>query len=138
MHKISSVLVRSRKRIRSFVKGSYGRLKRGANAGANYQDLLWTSLTALRTCADAYPPLKGAVGALVAILEISEVRNRKRYRHYHGWDLNLVNQRIAHSKKDGCELGRHAVDVLKMLADVTSNRDAISGPMLASIVLFET
>lgn len=138
MHKISSVLVRSGKRIRSFVKGSYGRLKRGANAGANYQDLLWTSLTALRTCADAYPPLKGAVGALVAILEISEVRNRKRYWYYHGWDLNLVNQRIAHSKKDGCELGRHAVDVLKMLADVTSNRDAISEPMLASIVLFET
>ncbi|KAJ7306218.1 hypothetical protein DFH08DRAFT_902401 [Mycena albidolilacea] len=117
MHKISSVLVRSRKRIRSFVKGSYGRLKRGANAGANCQDLLWTSLTALRTCADACLPLKGAVGALVAIFEISE--------------------RIAHSKKDARELGRHAVDVLKMLADATSNRDASSERMLASIVQFE-
>lgn len=66
-------LVRARKRVRNFVKGTFGRLKPGANEDATYQDLLWTSLTALKTSADAFPPLKGVVGAVISIMEISQV-----------------------------------------------------------------
>ncbi|KAJ7797904.1 hypothetical protein B0H14DRAFT_2909104 [Mycena olivaceomarginata] len=67
---------------------TFGRLKPGANEDATYQDLLWTSLTALKTSADAFPPLKGVVGAVISIMEIS--------------------QRIAHSKKDARELSGQA------------------------------
>ncbi|KAJ7908695.1 hypothetical protein B0H13DRAFT_2661923 [Mycena leptocephala] len=113
-----SLLVRPRKLVRNFVKGSFGRLKAGANAGATSQDLLWTSLTALRTSSDAFPPLKGVVGAVVAILETS--------------------QRVAHSKKEAFQLAKRSVELLEMLADVISDRGAIPEPMLASIVRLES
>ncbi|KAJ6469252.1 hypothetical protein C8R45DRAFT_1166652 [Mycena sanguinolenta] len=117
MNRIPALLVRGRKSIRNFVKGSFGRLKLGANTGANTQDLLWTSLTALRTCSGAYPPLNGVVSALVAIFEISEA--------------------ITHSKKEARELARHSVDLLKILAQAISDPAIISQPMLDSIASFE-
>ncbi|KAJ7811884.1 hypothetical protein B0H14DRAFT_3879885 [Mycena olivaceomarginata] len=111
-------LVRARKRVRNFVKGTFGRLKPGANDDATYQDLLWTSLTALKTSADAFPPLKGVVGAVISIMEIS--------------------QRIAHSKKDARELAGQAVGILILLSNEFSTRGTISPPMLGSIERFET
>ncbi|KAJ7670719.1 hypothetical protein DFH06DRAFT_1468495 [Mycena polygramma] len=111
-------IVRAQKRIPAFVKGTFGRLKPGANAGTKYQDLLWTSLTALKTSSDAFPPLKGVVGAAVSIMEIS--------------------QRITHSKKDAHELAKRAVELLELLADVISDRGSIPDQMLASIVRFES
>ncbi|KAF7348720.1 hypothetical protein MVEN_01390900 [Mycena venus] len=113
-------LVRGRDRTRNFVKGSFGRLKPGANGNATCQDLLWTSLTALKTPSDAFPPLIGVVGAVVAILEISK--------------------RITHSKKDARELAQRSVDLLKVLDDIISNLEpgTIPEPMVASIVRFES
>ncbi|KAJ6589293.1 hypothetical protein B0H19DRAFT_1103531 [Mycena capillaripes] len=118
MDRTHSLLVRARKPIRHFIKGTFGRLKAGANAGATYHDLLWTSVTALRTSSDAFPPLKGVVSAVVAILEIS--------------------QRVAQSKKDAHQLAGRSVKLLEMLADVISDRGAIPPPMLASIERFES
>ncbi|KAJ7258387.1 hypothetical protein B0H12DRAFT_1109790 [Mycena haematopus] len=118
MNRISALLVRSRKRIRNFVKGSFGRLKPGGNTGANGQDILRTSLTALSTCSAAYPPLNGVVSALVAICEISE--------------------RMALSKKDAHELARHSVDLLRILAQATEEPGGISESTLASIACFES
>ncbi|KAJ7683470.1 hypothetical protein B0H17DRAFT_1333306 [Mycena rosella] len=115
------VLLRGRSRIRHFAKKCFHRLKAGATTsdGANCHDLLCTSLTALRTSADAFPPLKGVVGAVTSVLEIS--------------------QRVTHSKKDAEELARHAVTILEMLADVIgeSHSTSIPGPMLASIRRFQ-
>ncbi|KAJ7155035.1 hypothetical protein C8R46DRAFT_1116870 [Mycena filopes] len=110
--------LRLRKRIRSFIKGTFGRLKSGAKRSANYQDLLWTSLTALKTSADAFPPLKGVVGAVVAVLEIS--------------------QRVTHSKQEAHQLARRAVKLLETLADAIPDPNAIPDPMLASIARFES
>ncbi|KAF7338866.1 hypothetical protein MSAN_02209700 [Mycena sanguinolenta] len=118
MNRISALFVRGRKAIRNFVKGSFGRLKLGANTGANTQDLLRTALTALHACSGAYPPLDGAVSALVAILEMSE--------------------RITHSKKEARELARHSADLLKILAQAISGPGVVSEPMLASITSFES
>ncbi|KAF8217477.1 hypothetical protein K438DRAFT_1795074 [Mycena galopus ATCC 62051] len=115
MGRISCILVRGRKRVQNFVKGSFGRLK---SNGANHQDLLWTSLTALRTSSSACPPLNGVVSILVAIFEISE--------------------RMTHSKQNARELAGHSVDLLRMLADAASDRDGIPEPMLASLVCFES
>ncbi|KAK7059901.1 hypothetical protein R3P38DRAFT_2838442 [Favolaschia claudopus] len=97
---------RSGKRIRQFIKGTFGRLKPSAkNTGASAQDVLSTGLTALRSPADAFPPLKGVVGAVVAILEISE--------------------RITHSKTDAHELARIAVRIQHVLACATPDADMI-------------
>lgn len=36
-------------------------------------DILWTSVLALKESADAFPPLKSAVGGVVALCDIAEV-----------------------------------------------------------------
>jgi hypothetical protein len=36
-------------------------------------DVLWTSMLALRDSADAFPPLKSAVGGVIALCDIAEV-----------------------------------------------------------------
>ncbi|KAJ6481331.1 hypothetical protein C8R47DRAFT_595680 [Mycena vitilis] len=111
-------ILRAQIRIPAFVKGTFGRLKpRGANISAEYLDLMWTSLIALKTSSDAFPPLKGVVGATVSILEIS--------------------QRITHSRKDAHELAKRAVELLELLADIISDRGSIPDQMLTSIVRFE-
>ncbi|KAJ7148096.1 hypothetical protein C8R43DRAFT_1129251 [Mycena crocata] len=117
----SLVLLRARGRILNSVKRSVEHLKGANNQGANCEDLLWTSLTALRTSADAFPPLKGVVGAVTSIMEIS--------------------QRVTHSRRDAQQLAHRTVQTLELLADVIS--DAISDPstipepMLASIARFQ-
>ncbi|KAJ7631601.1 hypothetical protein DFH06DRAFT_698239 [Mycena polygramma] len=41
-------------------------------------DVLWTALTALQESADAFPPLKSAVGGVIAICNIAERAKRSR------------------------------------------------------------
>ncbi|KAJ7034622.1 hypothetical protein C8F04DRAFT_1101597 [Mycena alexandri] len=112
------ILLRRRKRIRSFVKGTFGRLKSGVKRSADYQDLLWTSLTALETSSDAFPALKGVVGAVVAVSKIS--------------------QRVKHSKKEARELAQRTVDLLERLADAIPDPTEISDHMLNNIARFES
>ncbi|KAJ7737757.1 hypothetical protein B0H16DRAFT_1571725 [Mycena metata] len=111
-------VLRLRKRIRSFVKGTFGRLKSGVKQSANYQDLLWTSLTALKTSSDAFPALKSVVGAVIAVWEIS--------------------QRVKHSKKEARGLAQRTVDLLGRLADAIPDPTRIPDPMLDSIARFES
>ncbi|KAJ6529329.1 hypothetical protein B0H19DRAFT_1384989 [Mycena capillaripes] len=118
MERRPPLLIRARKRVRTFVKGTIGRLKPGANEDATYHDLLWTSLTALKTSSDAFPPLKGVVGAAFSILEIS--------------------RRITHSKMDARELAGRTVEILKSLTKGICNRGGIPPPMLESIEHFES
>ncbi|KAJ7461214.1 hypothetical protein FB451DRAFT_490601 [Mycena latifolia] len=39
-------------------------------------DVLWTSIIALKESADAFPPLKSAVGGVIALCDIAEIRCR--------------------------------------------------------------
>ncbi|KAJ7484161.1 hypothetical protein FB451DRAFT_1363747 [Mycena latifolia] len=110
------VLLRGRDRVRHFVKKNL-RLTATSSKGANCHDLLWTALTALRTSSDAFPPLKGVVGAVTSVMEVS--------------------QRVCHSKKDARELSQRAVRVLELLADALPDPTTIPEPMLASIGRFE-
>ncbi|KAJ7760851.1 hypothetical protein DFH07DRAFT_426002 [Mycena maculata] len=107
------LLVRARARL----KGCLRQLRKTGREGAKYHDLLYTSLSALRTSSDAFPPLQGVVGAVTSILEIS--------------------QRVSHSKKQARELARRSVEVLELLADLIPDATAIPEPMLAGITRFQ-
>jgi hypothetical protein len=51
--------------------------KASSRNGSTFSDVLWTSLCALKDSADAFPPLKSAVGGVVALWEIAEVRTER-------------------------------------------------------------
>jgi hypothetical protein len=38
-----------------------------------HSDVMWTSLIALKESADAFPPLKSAVSAVIALCDVAEV-----------------------------------------------------------------
>ncbi|KAJ7916874.1 hypothetical protein B0H13DRAFT_1996782, partial [Mycena leptocephala] len=79
-------------------------------------DILSTSLFALKESADAFPPLKGAVGGVLAV-----------------WD---VAQRAKHSKSDACEIALRTEKILNVIADAVPDGSAISPPLLHSIERF--
>ncbi|KAJ6599752.1 hypothetical protein DFH09DRAFT_1271400 [Mycena vulgaris] len=116
MNRRVPLLVGARNRIRLF-STNFRHLQPTAQDRATCHDVLWTSLTALRTSSDAFPPLKGVVGAVTSVLEVS--------------------QRVRHSKKDAHELADRAVRILDILADEISDPTAIPEPMLASIRRFQ-
>ncbi|KAJ7439646.1 hypothetical protein FB451DRAFT_1377819 [Mycena latifolia] len=81
-------------------------------------DVLQTSLLALKQSADAFPPLKSAVGGVIAICDIAA--------------------RAKHSKDDARDIAVRANDILNVVADAVPDITAISPPMKESIKRFTT
>ncbi|KAJ7030737.1 hypothetical protein C8F04DRAFT_1263642 [Mycena alexandri] len=79
-------------------------------------NIVFTSLTALKESADAFPPLKSAVGAVLALWEIAE--------------------RAESSKSDAHDIVLRAKTVLDVIADAVPNPSSISEPMRRSIDCF--
>jgi hypothetical protein len=61
------------KRKPSFLGGKPKLLPLRAFESRTLPDVLWTSVLALRDSADAFPPLKSAVGGVIALCDIAEV-----------------------------------------------------------------
>ncbi|KAJ7051604.1 hypothetical protein C8F01DRAFT_1174346, partial [Mycena amicta] len=89
------------------------RFKRGSEACS---DIILTSLTALRESADAFPPLKSAVGGVLAL-----------------W--NTI-ERVKTSKKKAKALRRRAYEVLEALTDAVPDPSNIPPSMVMSIQRF--
>ncbi|KAJ7669828.1 hypothetical protein DFH06DRAFT_1293825 [Mycena polygramma] len=84
-------------------------------------DLLSTSLIALKESADAFPPLKGAVGSL---------------SHGDGRVLDIVRdiaQRAKRSKSAAHDIALRTQVVLNVISDAVTDPFAIPSPMLRSI-----
>ncbi|KAJ7814718.1 hypothetical protein B0H13DRAFT_1924639 [Mycena leptocephala] len=79
-------------------------------------DVLRTSLLALKESSDAFPPLKSAVGGVVALWEIAE--------------------RAKHSKSGARDIAFRTKELLDLVADAVPDPSAISPPMLRSIEQF--
>jgi len=90
------------------------RIKRGSAACS---DIALTSLTALLESADAFPPLKSAVGGVLAL-----------------W--NIVD-RVKTSKEKAKALSQRAYEVLEALTDAVPDPSNISPSMLRSIERFD-
>ncbi|KAJ7664969.1 hypothetical protein B0H17DRAFT_1184576 [Mycena rosella] len=79
-------------------------------------DLLWTSLLALKESADAFPPLKSAVGGVVALYEIAE--------------------RAKHCKADARDIAERTKVILDVIAEAVPDPSIITPPMLQDIERF--
>ncbi|KAJ7087494.1 hypothetical protein C8R44DRAFT_31047 [Mycena epipterygia] len=79
-------------------------------------DVLWTSICALRESADTFPPLKSAVGGVIALCEIAE--------------------RAKHSKSDACAIALRTKEILDVVADAVPDGSAIPPPLVWSIQRF--
>ncbi|KAJ7461222.1 hypothetical protein FB451DRAFT_1371445 [Mycena latifolia] len=79
-------------------------------------DVLWTSLLALEQSADAFPPLKSAVGGVKALCDIAE--------------------RAKHSKADAHDIALRTKAILDVIAEAVPDGSAIPLPMLESIERF--
>ncbi|KAJ7359514.1 hypothetical protein DFH08DRAFT_411870 [Mycena albidolilacea] len=79
-------------------------------------DVLWTSINALRDSSDAFPPLKSAVGGVIAICTIAE--------------------RAKHCKTEACAIALRTKEILDLVADAVPDGSTISPPMLLSIGKF--
>ncbi|KAJ7087507.1 hypothetical protein C8R44DRAFT_820226 [Mycena epipterygia] len=79
-------------------------------------DVLRTSLMALKESSDAFPPLKSAVGGVVALLDIAE--------------------RAKHSKSSARAIALRTKEILDVIADAVPEASAIPPPMLQSIQRF--
>ncbi|KAJ7289138.1 hypothetical protein C8J57DRAFT_1493594 [Mycena rebaudengoi] len=84
--------------------------------GSTFSDVLWTSLCALKDSADAFPPLKSAVGGVVALWEIAE--------------------RAKHSKTDARDIALRTKDIADVIADAIPDGAKIPPAMLQSIERF--
>ncbi|KAJ7138948.1 hypothetical protein C8R46DRAFT_1136584 [Mycena filopes] len=94
-----------------------GRLKSGDPSPPNpFPDILRTSLLALRDSADAFPPLKSAVGGVVAL-----------------WD---IADGAKHCQSDARAIALRAKEILDVIADAVPDASAIPDPMLRSIQRF--
>ncbi|KAJ7027554.1 hypothetical protein C8F04DRAFT_1122374 [Mycena alexandri] len=81
-------------------------------------DILSTSLRALKESADAFPPLKSTVGAVLSVWDIAE--------------------RAKHSKADAHDIALRAEAILHVVADAVPDPSSIPQPMLQSIKSFVT
>ncbi|KAJ6497434.1 hypothetical protein C8R45DRAFT_982893 [Mycena sanguinolenta] len=88
----------------------------GSHSTSTFSDVTWISLCALRDSADAFPPLKSAVGGVVALWEIAE--------------------RAKNSKTDAREIALRTKEVVDVIADAVPDGSDISPSMLQSIVRF--
>ncbi|KAJ7816433.1 hypothetical protein B0H14DRAFT_2844829 [Mycena olivaceomarginata] len=79
-------------------------------------DILWTSMITLRDSADTFPPLKSAVGGVMAICDLAE--------------------RAKHSKSEACAIALRTKEILDLVADAVPDGSRISPPMLLSIEKF--
>ncbi|KAK7052001.1 hypothetical protein R3P38DRAFT_2858036 [Favolaschia claudopus] len=79
-------------------------------------DALWTSLSVLKESADTFPPLKSAVGGVIAICAVAE--------------------RAKHSQADAHALALRVRDILDVLADAVPDGYEIPQSMLPSIAAF--
>ncbi|KAF7375846.1 hypothetical protein MSAN_00474700 [Mycena sanguinolenta] len=75
-------------------------------------DILKTSLLALKESADVFPPLKTAVGGVIALWDIAE--------------------RATHSKAEGRSIAERTQEILDVLADAIPDASAIAPSMLES------
>ncbi|KAF7369367.1 hypothetical protein MVEN_00265300 [Mycena venus] len=103
----------SPKRGRLMLTSSSSRDRTSANA---LPDIFWTSMRALKESADAFPPLKGAVGGAIALCEIAE--------------------RAKHSKSDARAIALRVKEIIDGIADAVPDGSVISPPMLISIQRF--
>ncbi|KAF8207676.1 hypothetical protein K438DRAFT_1961938 [Mycena galopus ATCC 62051] len=87
-----------------------------SRTSAALPDLLSTSLLALKESADAFPPLKSAVGGVLAL-----------------WD---IAQRVKHSKTDARDIALRTKAILDAIAIAVPKGSAIPPPMLQSIERF--
>ncbi|KAJ7899875.1 hypothetical protein B0H13DRAFT_1883593 [Mycena leptocephala] len=87
-----------------------------ASAVSDVPDLLSTTLLALKESADAFPPLKSAVGGVLAVCNIA--------------------QRAKHAKSDARDVALRTQAILDVIADAVPDASAISAPMLQSIERF--
>ncbi|KAJ7843345.1 hypothetical protein B0H14DRAFT_3868592 [Mycena olivaceomarginata] len=87
------------------------------HGSAACSDIALTSLTALRESADAFPPLKSAVGGVLALWNTAE--------------------RVKTSKKKAQALSRRAYEVLEALTDAVPDPLNIPPSMLVSIQRFD-
>ncbi|KAJ7917047.1 hypothetical protein B0H13DRAFT_344499 [Mycena leptocephala] len=85
-------------------------------ASRTLPDVLWTSMLALRDSADAFPPLKSAVGGVIALCDIAE--------------------RAKHSRSDARAIALRTKEILDVIADAVPDCSAIPPPMLCSIEKF--
>ncbi|KAJ7138945.1 hypothetical protein C8R46DRAFT_605174 [Mycena filopes] len=113
---LSSLRVRTRARLKPSLK--IGRLKLSSTLTTNdLSDVLYTSLDALRESSDAFPPLKSAVGGVMALWEMAK--------------------RAKHSKADARGLALGAQEILDVLVDaVPDDPSTITPAMLFSIQRF--
>ncbi|KAJ7763280.1 hypothetical protein B0H16DRAFT_1687847 [Mycena metata] len=79
-------------------------------------DILSTSLLALKESADAFPPLKSAVGGVLAV-----------------WD---IADRAKQAKSDACDIALRAEKILDVITDAVPNPSNIPPPMLQRIKRF--
>ncbi|KAJ7474047.1 hypothetical protein FB451DRAFT_283891 [Mycena latifolia] len=79
-------------------------------------DVLRTSLAALKESADGFPPLKSAVGGVVAIWDVAEGAKR--------------------SKADARDIAQRTEAILYVVADAIPDGSVIATPMLQSIERF--
>ncbi|KAK7040030.1 hypothetical protein R3P38DRAFT_2902903 [Favolaschia claudopus] len=91
--------------------------KKGAAAFADTSsDVLRTSLNALKESAEGFPPLKGAVGGVIAV-----------------WD---VAERAKHSKAEALRIARRTQTILGEIAGAVPDPTTIDPPILDSILRF--
>ncbi|KAF7375836.1 hypothetical protein MSAN_00473500 [Mycena sanguinolenta] len=79
-------------------------------------DILQTSLLALKESADVFPPLKTAVGGVIALWDIAE--------------------RAKYSETEARSIAERTQEILDVFADAIPDPSAISLPMLESIIRF--
>ncbi|KAJ7194638.1 hypothetical protein C8J57DRAFT_1739073 [Mycena rebaudengoi] len=79
-------------------------------------DVLWTSLHALKESADVFPPLKSAVGGVVAIWDIAE--------------------RAKHSRTEARDIALRTKEIIDLIADAVPDGSETPPSMLLSIDRF--
>ncbi|KAJ7751467.1 hypothetical protein B0H14DRAFT_433864 [Mycena olivaceomarginata] len=87
-----------------------------STSAAAVSDLFSTALLALKESADAFPPLKSAVGGVLVVTDIA--------------------QRAKHSKADALDIAHRTEGILNVIADAVPDPSTISTPMLQSIERF--
>ncbi|KAJ7200948.1 hypothetical protein C8J57DRAFT_1261017 [Mycena rebaudengoi] len=86
------------------------KLKPSTGTGNTLLEGTWIALGALRDSADAFPPLKSAVGGVVALWEIAK--------------------RAKHSKTDARDIALRTKEILDLIADAVPDGSDIPPPML--------